>query len=193
MEKRMLKALEWRVAGPNSVQYVDTLTNSTVFTDLAGGVYAGSIVTEIATRQTVMAIKDYDFIGDHLPSEIAFAAILNATAEAVNVGIVTPAVQRRIGCFLEKCLNLRMEDIRKPRMLLRQLSWRSSSDTTTVHSPSSYQQHNDDDEEKKGVFVTTTATGVIQEQSSTTPEVSPTPKASQDRSPVCIAEEDVAI
>lgn len=109
MERRMLKALQWRVNAPTAMRFVH------LFLDLIPAHMLGDatkqVILELVKYQINLALLDYQ-LSQHRSSHLALAALLNAIDSQEIDGSFTMLVQSRIGGVLHMCSDCLLLDLR---------------------------------------------------------------------------------
>ena len=105
-EEELLQALKWRVGGPTALGFIQhylALLPDTVHTAVA------EALMEYARYQTELAISEHSLV-DMSPSEIAYAALLNAM-EGMDINLLTPKTQAKFLRTLERVVGICPEDV----------------------------------------------------------------------------------
>lgn len=105
-EEELLQALKWRVGGPTALGFIQhylALLPETVHPAIA------EALMDYARYQTELAISEHSLV-DMPPSEIAFAALLNAM-EGMDINLLPPKAQAKFIRTLEKVVGIVVEDL----------------------------------------------------------------------------------
>lgn len=106
MEQTILQALKWRVNGPTALGFVQqfmALLPSTVHPAVA------NVIMDYARYQTELAVSDHKFVATK-PSELAFAAVLNAV-EGLDSTLLPLKAHGRFIRSIEKYAEIVSEDV----------------------------------------------------------------------------------
>jgi len=122
MEMDMLVALEWRTSSPTAVAFLRNFM--VLLPDDAVDSQTRARVFDLATYQTELAVRDYDLSAGVRPSLVAYAALLNACAEAAPIDGRLPGFLNMIGVVAnafdsivsEPCLSY-LDDIRRSLLI----------------------------------------------------------------------------
>jgi len=124
MERRMLKALQWRVNPPTAMRFVHLFLDliPTHMLDDA----SKQVMLELVKYQVKLALLDYQ-LSQHRSSNLALAAVLNAIDSQQHADLsFSLLVQSRIGGVLPMCTDALLLDIRCA--LCRQIASQSTSE-----------------------------------------------------------------
>lgn len=105
-EEELLQALKWRVGGPTALGFIQhylALLPDSVHSAIA------EAMMDYARYQTELAISEHSLV-DMPPSEIAFAAVLNAM-EGMDINLLPPKAQAKFIRTLEKVVGVAVDDV----------------------------------------------------------------------------------